>query len=192
MLLFSFCYFILYFPLIDVQFTREIGQTPAVAQFTVGNDVSSWNTWRTSEYLFWTSACVLYHGNLSHLLHESPIWLLFLLTSGMWTGKKSCIDGVYNRRISGISYFGIFGRMGYRKFWGVYFWLCEWVLIFYFLSLFDILSLLQEISPAVIPQATKIFVNGCWVGIHRDPDMLVKTLRRLRRRVSIASHKCCV
>ncbi|KAG2687589.1 hypothetical protein I3843_09G059700 [Carya illinoinensis] len=43
----------------------------------------------------------------------------------------------------------------------------------------------EEISPAVIPQATKIFVNGCWVGIHRDPDMLVKTLRRLRRRVDV-------
>lgn len=42
---------------------------------------------------------------------------------------------------------------------------------------------LQEISPAVIPQATKIFVNGCWVGIHRNPDLLVRTLRLLRRRV---------
>lgn len=42
---------------------------------------------------------------------------------------------------------------------------------------------LQEISPAVIPQATKIFVNGCWVGIHRNPDLLVKTLRQLRRQV---------
>lgn len=42
----------------------------------------------------------------------------------------------------------------------------------------------QEISPAVIPQATKIFVNGCWVGIHRNPDLLVKTLRQLRRQVS--------
>jgi hypothetical protein len=42
---------------------------------------------------------------------------------------------------------------------------------------------LQEISPAVIPQAAKIFVNGCWVGIHRNADLLVKTLRRLRRQV---------
>ncbi|XP_039830932.1 DNA-directed RNA polymerase II subunit RPB2-like isoform X2 [Panicum virgatum] len=39
----------------------------------------------------------------------------------------------------------------------------------------------EEISPAVIPQAAKIFVNGCWVGIHRNADLLVKTLRRLRR-----------
>nr|XP_043625222.1 DNA-directed RNA polymerase II subunit RPB2-like [Erigeron canadensis] len=43
----------------------------------------------------------------------------------------------------------------------------------------------EEISPAVIPQATKIFVNGRWVGIHRDPDMLVRTLRSLRRRVDV-------
>ncbi|GAU26902.1 hypothetical protein TSUD_03050 [Trifolium subterraneum] len=43
----------------------------------------------------------------------------------------------------------------------------------------------EEISPAVIPQATKIFVNGCWMGIHRDPDMLVRTLRKLRRRVDV-------
>ncbi|XP_020247697.1 DNA-directed RNA polymerase II subunit RPB2-like isoform X5 [Asparagus officinalis] len=39
----------------------------------------------------------------------------------------------------------------------------------------------MEISPAVIPQATKIFVNGCWVGVHRNPELLVKTLRQLRR-----------
>ncbi|KAJ0986904.1 hypothetical protein J5N97_005260 [Dioscorea zingiberensis] len=43
----------------------------------------------------------------------------------------------------------------------------------------------EEISPAVIPQATKIFVNGCWVGIHRNPDLLVKTLRKLRRQIDI-------
>ncbi|KAL7000396.1 DNA-dependent RNA polymerase II [Sarracenia purpurea var. burkii] len=43
----------------------------------------------------------------------------------------------------------------------------------------------EEISPAVIPQATKIFVNGCWVGIHRMPELLVKTLRQLRRQVDV-------
>ncbi|KAJ9539990.1 hypothetical protein OSB04_026496 [Centaurea solstitialis] len=32
----------------------------------------------------------------------------------------------------------------------------------------------EEISPTVIPHATKIFVNGLWVGIHREPNMLVK------------------
>ncbi|KAG9129948.1 hypothetical protein Leryth_007080 [Lithospermum erythrorhizon] len=43
----------------------------------------------------------------------------------------------------------------------------------------------EEISPAVIPQATKIFVNGCWVGIHRNPELLVRTLRQLRRQVDV-------
>ena len=32
-------------------------------------------------------------------------------------------------------------------------------------------------------QATKIFVNGVWVGVHRDPAMLVRTLRQMRRQV---------
>ncbi|KAJ0247166.1 DNA-directed RNA polymerase II subunit 2 [Hirschfeldia incana] len=40
---------------------------------------------------------------------------------------------------------------------------------------------LEESSPSVITQAIKIFVNGKWVGIHRNPDTLVKTLRILRR-----------
>ncbi|KAI3952972.1 hypothetical protein MKX01_028664 [Papaver californicum] len=42
-----------------------------------------------------------------------------------------------------------------------------------------------EISPAVIHPSTKIFVNGCWVGIHRNPELLVNTLRQLRRQVGI-------
>ena len=46
---------------------------------------------------------------------------------------------------------------------------------------------LEEISPAVIAEATKIFVNGCWVGIHRDPAQLVRTLRRLRRSLDLSS-----
>jgi DNA-directed RNA polymerase II subunit RPB2 len=40
---------------------------------------------------------------------------------------------------------------------------------------------LEEVSPTVIPEAVKIFVNGCWVGIHRDPEHLVMTLKKLRR-----------
>lgn len=40
---------------------------------------------------------------------------------------------------------------------------------------------LEEVSPSVIPKATKIFVNGAWVGVHRQPDHLVQTLRSLRR-----------
>ena len=44
---------------------------------------------------------------------------------------------------------------------------------------------LEEIKPQIIPQATKIFVNGNWVGVHREPNELVKTLRSLRRCVDI-------
>lgn len=56
------------------------------------------------------------------------------------------------------------------------------------------MELLEEISPSVILQATKIFVNGAWVGVHRDPQMLVKTLRQMRRQVSLSlpvAHICC-
>ena len=38
---------------------------------------------------------------------------------------------------------------------------------------------LEEIAPSSIADATKIFVNGCWVGIHRDPEQLMTTLRYL-------------
>jgi DNA-directed RNA polymerase II subunit RPB2 len=44
---------------------------------------------------------------------------------------------------------------------------------------------LEEIAPGVIPSATKIFVNGVWMGIHRDPQLLVRTLRQLRRQVDV-------
>ncbi|KAK9868338.1 hypothetical protein WJX84_009418 [Apatococcus fuscideae] len=46
---------------------------------------------------------------------------------------------------------------------------------------------LEEISASVIPKATKIFVNGIWVGVHRDPQMLVRTLRQMRRQVDIST-----
>ena len=36
-----------------------------------------------------------------------------------------------------------------------------------------------------LPSATKIFVNGCWVGIHKEPEHLMNTLRRLRRQMDI-------
>ena len=32
-------------------------------------------------------------------------------------------------------------------------------------------------------QSTKIFVNGVWVGIHRNSQELVATLRQMRRQV---------
>jgi DNA-directed RNA polymerase II subunit RPB2 len=49
-------------------------------------------------------------------------------------------------------------------------------LLFYFI---------EEITPSSIRNAAKIFVNGCWIGIHRDPDQLMNTLRRLRRQCDI-------
>jgi DNA-directed RNA polymerase beta subunit len=36
-------------------------------------------------------------------------------------------------------------------------------------------------------QSTKIFVNGVWVGVHRDPKMLVDTLRAMRRQCDIST-----
>ncbi|GAB1289763.1 DNA-directed RNA polymerase II subunit RPB2 [Apodemus speciosus] len=43
------------------------------------------------------------------------------------------------------------------------------------------------VCPAETPEdfATKIFVNGCWVGIHKDPEQLMNTLRKLRRQMDI-------
>ena len=46
---------------------------------------------------------------------------------------------------------------------------------------------LEEVQPSAIPTATKVFVNGAWVGIHHDPDSLVQTLRDLRRSVEISA-----
>ena len=46
---------------------------------------------------------------------------------------------------------------------------------------------LEEISCRDVadPRITKVFVNGNWVGVHRDTDRLVRTLRQLRRRLDI-------
>ncbi|PVU95237.1 hypothetical protein BB561_001939 [Smittium simulii] len=45
---------------------------------------------------------------------------------------------------------------------------------------------LEELSASSIPEATKIFVNGVWVGIHRQPDRLVSTLLQLRRKLEFS------
>jgi DNA-directed RNA polymerase II subunit RPB2 len=44
---------------------------------------------------------------------------------------------------------------------------------------------LEEIAPSAVANSTKIFVNGCWVGIHGEPEHLMNTLRRLRRQMDI-------
>ena len=45
---------------------------------------------------------------------------------------------------------------------------------------------LEEYDPLTSPHATKIFVNGVWVGIHRTPAHLVSAVQSLRRRHVIA------
>ena len=32
---------------------------------------------------------------------------------------------------------------------------------------------LETITPSVISKVTKVFVNGIWVGIHRDPESII-------------------
>lgn len=44
---------------------------------------------------------------------------------------------------------------------------------------------LEDVPPSLIPKATKIFVNGVWVGMHSNPTLLVRTLRQLRRQVDV-------
>ncbi|KAI5807660.1 hypothetical protein DFH27DRAFT_497795 [Peziza echinospora] len=43
------------------------------------------------------------------------------------------------------------------------------------------MEVLEEYEPSRSPNATKIFVNGVWVGIHRDPGFIVRTIQKLRR-----------
>ncbi|KAI4165845.1 MAG: hypothetical protein LQ342_000276 [Letrouitia transgressa] len=44
------------------------------------------------------------------------------------------------------------------------------------------MEVLEEYEPVQSPNATKVFVNGVWVGIHQDPAHLVSTVQELRRR----------
>ncbi len=48
------------------------------------------------------------------------------------------------------------------------------------------MEVLEEYEPLNSPQATKIFVNGVWVGVHRDPAHLVRTVQGLRRKGTIS------
>jgi DNA-directed RNA polymerase II subunit RPB2 len=43
------------------------------------------------------------------------------------------------------------------------------------------MEVLEEYEPLRSPNATKVFVNGVWVGVHSDPAHLVETVRNLRR-----------
>ncbi|KAL9066889.1 MAG: hypothetical protein Q9157_006992 [Trypethelium eluteriae] len=48
------------------------------------------------------------------------------------------------------------------------------------------MEILEEYDPIQFPNATKIFVNGVWVGVSRDPSKLVKTIQDVRRRGMIS------
>nr|QIS77014.1 DNA-directed RNA polymerase II subunit [Radulomyces confluens] len=48
------------------------------------------------------------------------------------------------------------------------------------------LETLEENAHSSTPY-TKVFLNGVWMGVHRDPANLVKTIKRLRRRDDIPS-----
>ncbi|KAJ9156196.1 DNA-directed RNA polymerase subunit beta [Pleurostoma richardsiae] len=44
------------------------------------------------------------------------------------------------------------------------------------------MEVLEEYEPQKHPNATKIFVNGTWVGVHSDPKHLVSLVQTLRRK----------
>ena len=48
------------------------------------------------------------------------------------------------------------------------------------------MEVLEEYEPTRAPNSTKVFVNGVWVGVHRDPAHLVSTVQSLRRRNMIS------
>ena len=50
------------------------------------------------------------------------------------------------------------------------------------------MELLEEYEPTTFPNATKIFVNGVWVGVHREPHHLVQNVQALRRN-GLISHE---
>nr|QIS77008.1 DNA-directed RNA polymerase II subunit [Pterulaceae sp. CALD-2020a] len=48
------------------------------------------------------------------------------------------------------------------------------------------LESLEENAHSTTPY-TKVFLNGVWIGVHRDPANLVRTIKKLRRRDDISS-----
>ncbi len=44
------------------------------------------------------------------------------------------------------------------------------------------MEVLEEYEPLRYPNATKIFLNGSWVGVHQDPKHLVNLVQGLRRK----------
>ncbi|KAI9706060.1 MAG: DNA-dependent RNA polymerase II [Candelina mexicana] len=48
------------------------------------------------------------------------------------------------------------------------------------------MEVLEEYEPQRSPNATKVFVNGVWVGVHRDPAHLTSVMLKLRRTHAIS------
>lgn len=48
------------------------------------------------------------------------------------------------------------------------------------------MEVLEEYEPLRYPNATKVFVNGAWVGVHHDPKNLVSLVQALRRKNTIS------
>jgi DNA-directed RNA polymerase II subunit RPB2 len=44
---------------------------------------------------------------------------------------------------------------------------------------------LEDLAPGAAAGLTKVFVNGAWVGVHRDPGELVAALRAMRRQADV-------
>lgn len=51
---------------------------------------------------------------------------------------------------------------------------------------------LEEITANAIKDSTKIFVNGCWVGLHSEPADLVSNMRKVRRRMDVIASEVSV
>ncbi|OTB02756.1 hypothetical protein M426DRAFT_61544 [Hypoxylon sp. CI-4A] len=49
------------------------------------------------------------------------------------------------------------------------------------------MEVLEEYEPMRYPNATKIFLNGSWIGVHQDAKSLVKDVQQLRRTNQIPS-----
>ncbi|KAI1389291.1 DNA-directed RNA polymerase II subunit RPB2 [Hypoxylon trugodes] len=49
------------------------------------------------------------------------------------------------------------------------------------------MEVLEEYEPMRYPNATKIFLNGSWIGVHQDPKSLVRDVQQLRRANQIPS-----
>jgi DNA-directed RNA polymerase II subunit RPB2 len=54
------------------------------------------------------------------------------------------------------------------------------------------LEKLEDIDPSNVTMTTKVFLNGSWLGIHRHPEYLMNTMRRLRRDGIFSSELCIV